>query len=195
MYPSTPAQIALFVLAAATLGSAASQAGPSTSNAKQVLGDVAARKSCRSFVQAFYAGYLRKVRPDHAPANVAITYQPGAISPELKRRLSEELAAAASYNEHQVGLAFDPYLFTQDIADACAVENVRRKGSSYLADVYSVWSGKRDETPTVIAELVQRRGRWQFVNFHYGIPRARMDGNNLLNVLRDLRQERRKQKR
>jgi hypothetical protein len=49
-----------------------------------------------------------------------------------------------------------------------------------------VWSGKKHEKTDVVAVVVQKNGRWLFVNFDYP------EGRDLLAVLKSLRESRQK---
>ena len=50
----------------------------------------------------------------------------------------------------------------------------------------SVRAGKKNEKESVVAELSPANGGWQFVNFHYE------ESQNLMSILKTLRDEREK---
>lgn len=150
--------------------------------------------SCRSFVQTFYNGYVRRFsQTNRAPLkNAPVNYQPAALSAELRQRLREDYAAAEKSPGEIVGLDFDPILNAQDIAERFEAGAVRRKGRSYLVEVFGLWGGKKNKKPDVVPELVFQNGRWVFVNFHYGVGGKPSERDDLLHILRQLREDRRK---
>jgi hypothetical protein len=107
-------------------------------------------------------------------------------------RSGRNFAASAKSPDEIVGLDFDPFLNAQDKAERYVVGNVSLKQDRYLAEVYGLWSGKKNKTPDVIPELMFQGGRWTFLNFHYvyteegKAPRR----DDLLNLLKGLRKER-----
>jgi hypothetical protein len=145
-------------------------------------------RSCRTFVQAFYDGYLREVNKENVSSDLTLKYRPSALSRELRRQLAEDSAAQDKSPEYIVGLDFDPFLNAQDTADRYVTGAVRRRGSSYRVEVYGYWNGKKNAKPDVVPELAYQAGRWTFVNFHYGTKPS----ENLLSILKELREERKK---
>lgn len=151
------------------------------------------KASCKQFVQGFYTWYLAKSKapakkgaPD--PLEVALKTHAAEFSPELTKRLKEDLAASAKSPDGIVGLDFDPILNAQDNGDKYEAQTVTSKGNSYLVDVVSTWNGKKEAHPTVQPELVQiAGGKWQFVNFYYYEDKKKDD---LLHILKGLREER-----
>jgi hypothetical protein len=131
---------------------------------------------------------LKKPGPLSDPTT---TYRPEALSRSLLRQLKEDRAAAKRNPGEIVGLDFDPILNAQNLADRYVVGAVRKVGSSYRVDVYAVLSGRKNRQPDVVPELVRQAGKWTFVNFHYGSGKDRSD---LLSILKELRQERLKQR-
>jgi hypothetical protein len=65
---------------------------------------------------------------------------------------------------------------------------VTRKGDHYLVEVYGVTPDKTDANPAVVAELVFQSGRWIFVNFHYPGNVVSSGNENMVSVLRRLRE-------
>ena len=146
--------------------------------------------SAKHFAQEFYSWYVRTAQNEHAaPAwDFALKHRSSAFSPELLRALKEDSAAQANSPGEIVGLDFDPFLASQDPEDRYEVGKVTQKGKSYWVEVYGVRSGKRIEPAAVLAELLRRNGHWTFVNFHYPGPY----GNDLLSILKLLREDRQK---
>jgi len=149
--------------------------------------------SCRAFVQKFYDQYRSFAQKEHKgrACDLAVRARPSLFSPELRRRLEADSAAQARSKEEIVGLDFDPFLNAQDFASRYVVRNVVRHGQGYRAEVYGSNEGKQGTKPDVMPELVRRGSGWMFVSFHYpgadGHPKS-----DLLSVLRQLREDRRK---
>lgn len=150
--------------------------------------------SCRAFVQRFYDWYLRLSEKEKklSPSDLALRSHASWFSRELKRRLAEDSTAAAKSPGEIVGLDFDPFLNAQDTPQRCVVKRVTSKGGSYRAEVHRVESGKTVQDPAVVPELIQRGGQWTFVNFHYPSTDGPRHEDDLLNVLKRLREDRKK---
>lgn len=147
--------------------------------------------ACRKAVQEFYNWYVpRMMREVRVSArDQALMTRPRNFSPELRRRLAEDGAAAAKSPDEIVGLDFDPFVNSQDPASRYVAKRVYRVGNGYRVEVHGVIDGKANAKPDVIPELAQSRGRWTFVNFHYPAEGAEPK-TDLLNVLRVLRNSR-----
>lgn len=126
------------------------------------------------------------------PSDLEIKARPGNFSRELRRRLAEDMAAASRNKDEIVGLDFDPYLNSQDMADRYVVRKVVRAGQRYRAEVHAVTEGKQTATPVVIPELVRTGSGWMIVNFLYRNPENAADKSDLLSILSQLRADRRK---
>ena len=138
--------------------------------------------SARAFVEGFYRWYVPQALGDSASAAwvLALERRPTAFDGDLARLLRAESAAQARCAE-LVGIDFDPFLDTQDPADAYVVGEISRQGRHYWAPIFALQSGKRSDKPDVRVELSEHNGRWFFVHFHYP------DGTNLLKLLRSPR--------
>jgi hypothetical protein len=127
--------------------------------------------SCHRFAQGFYDWYVSqvfKVGDREAPWHVALKYEGDSFSRELARSLRASDAEAKA--EGDPVLDFEPILNTQDPAEHYVVRTVRVSHNQCLADVYGVWTRpvpNNGQTLNVVAELVSKKGRWVFVNFHY----------------------------
>jgi hypothetical protein len=149
---------------------------------------------CRRFVQKFYDWYVDGPRKQIG-FEMAIAKKPGSFSRELLRGLREDAAAQRKSPGELVGLEFDPFLNSQDTAERYQVGKVIRKGGRFLAEVYAHYrGGNKPMQPAVVAELRSERGRWVFVNFHYGKGKTESKNENLLSVLAVLRKDRAKGK-
>jgi hypothetical protein len=151
-------------------------------------------RSCRAFVQQFYDQYLRMadLGGREAPDERIMRRHPAWFSPELRRAMAEDLAAAKRSPGEIVGLDFDPFLNAQDVAKRYTARRVSRQGGSFIVDVYASWDPKKPADVAVVPELARRGGRWTFVNFRYPAHEKGEKESNLLQVLRELRAERRK---
>lgn len=167
---------------------------PVTNTAAQPSAPRAGEASCRSFVQKFYDWYVRLAAKAHKipSCDLAMKTRPSAFSRELRQRLAEDSAAQAKVKDLIVGIDFDPFLNAQDFADRYLAQKVTRRSESYLVEVHGITAGKRNQRPDVIPELVQRNGRWTFVNFHYPPGEDGSGKSDLLTILKQLREERRK---
>ena len=102
------------------------------------------------------------VRSWNAPLKLA----PPPFSPELTKLLRGDAVAQAECKE-LVGLDFDPFLYTQDPAQAYVIGKITHTGPDYRAEIYSVDHGVQSKEPGLIAEFTQEKGRWSFTNFYY----------------------------
>lgn len=152
--------------------------------------------ACRRAVQEFYDWYLpRLMREVRVTAREqALNARPQNFSAELHRGLAEDLAAAKKNPDEIVGLDFEPLVNSQDPAAKYVAKKVSRAGKGYRVEVHAVVDGKASEHPDVIAEVVLQKGHWTFVNFHYPSEDAKEPGTDLLKLLRQLKEDRRKQK-
>ena len=159
----------------------------SYSSRAQVKSGQEVTESLRGFVQDFYDWYVPKALSDNVgPAwNLALQTKSSAFSLQLVQSLREDSAAQTKAKKQIVGLDFDPFLNSQDPGEHYEVGKIRQQGESYWVDIHSVWSGKKEKNPSVVAELIPKNGSWIFVNFHY------QEGGDLLAILKKLRESRR----
>jgi hypothetical protein len=143
--------------------------------------------SCREFVESFYHWYIPKAFDAQGDSwNRALKRRRSSFSRELYRNLSEDFEAQAKASGELVGLDFDPFLGGQDLRDKYVFSSAKRDGSMCQVEIHGVSSGKKENDPDVIPELILSDGKWIFVNFHYR-------HSNLLGVLKNLREMRKKQ--
>jgi hypothetical protein len=147
-------------------------------------------KSCREFVETFYAWYVAKAL-SHGPVpawDLALRYRPYVFSSKLLQELSEDSDAQKKAPGDLVGLDFDPFLATQDFpAERYVAERITVKDGRYWVEVHGVRRGKESESPDVTPELIFKNGRYIFVNFHYQDPSRPGWSWDLLRELNDLR--------
>jgi hypothetical protein len=147
-------------------------------------------KGCLHFAQAFYNWYVAEVFKDFGirdsgdPWHAALKYKGNPFSPELTQALIDSEAEAKVDGDPV--LDFDPILNSQDPAEHYVVKKVTYKNGHYWVEVYGVWSRpvapEEEKRPQVIAEVIFKDGRWQFVNFHYP-DSTHPDSTNLLSIL------------
>ena len=139
-----------------------------------------AGNSPREFVEQFYKWYVPLALNDQTNRSwdAALKLAPPPFSPQLTKLLREDAHAQAECNE-LVGLDFDPFLYTQDPAQAYVVGKITEAGQNYRAELYSVDYGLRSKKPDLVAEFRQEEGHWLFVNFDYLSPKG-----DLLTVLK-----------
>jgi hypothetical protein len=139
-------------------------------------------------VRKFYAWYVPATpQGKWRSCDAVLKERSSLMTSELSRALKEDFEAQSREKDEIVGLDFDPFLATQDPCERYEVGKATGKGKGYSVEVYAVCEGKRRDKPDVIAELVPKDGTWVFANFRY--PREQ---NDLLRVLKELRQERHK---
>ena len=158
------------------------------------------QQSCLDFVQAFYDWYV----PTWLTSNLKSTatlerwnksrdplkFKAQLFSPELARWLKEDYAAQAKVEGDIVGIDFNPFIGgNAGPLGRYVVGKLTRNGERYRVKIYCVVSGKKDKVPSVEPELVFKAGRWLFVNFRY--PDGK-EGDDLMSILKLLREERRK---
>lgn len=148
-------------------------------------------ESCNRFVQAFYDWYVKQTGSSGG-IEATLKRRRADFRPDLVRALNEDLAASKKHPGEIVGLDFDPFLAAQDVAMRYVTGKVTQKGESYFVPVYGFWDGKKHAKPDVTPELTYQHGKWVFVNFHYAKDPKHPENENLLAVLRALRDQRRK---
>jgi hypothetical protein len=120
---------------------------------------------------------------------VTLRQKRSSFSPELVKGLKEDLKASEKSTAEIVGLDFDPFLNTQDIAERYLVGKITPKGDHYWVEVFGVWNGQKNSNPDVVPELAFEKGQWIFTNFHYGKTDIPVN-ENLLSVLQTLKKDR-----
>ncbi len=159
--------------------------------------DTQAQASARDFVQKFLDWYLpvatsldRKERK----VLVALKRKRDSFDPSLADALRKDEEAQEADHDYIVGFDADPFLSGQDTCDRYVATKVSKKGASYMVDVRGEGGCEEYGAPEVVAEVVQRDGRWIFVNFHYprvqkDFPRVKADLRSMLKRLADARAE------
>jgi hypothetical protein len=108
--------------------------------------------------------------------------------------MKQDADAQAKNPGEIVGIDFDPFLNGQDFAQKYVVGKVTHKGDRYRVEVFGIWNGKKDEIPSVVPELMYSNGQWRFMNFYYHRDPKKPSEDDLLSVLRALREERKRAK-
>jgi hypothetical protein len=149
-------------------------------------------QSCQHFAQQFYDWYVpftEKQLPMPA-SDVALRRKTTVFSAELLHSLRIDSEAQARVKGELVGIDFDPFLGSQDPADHYEARHaISQRGACSV----EIWRSSPTDTaaklnePEAVAELKQQNGHWQFVNFRYAVG-----GPDLLHLLANLREERRK---
>lgn len=156
------------------------------------------RESLHAFVQGFYDWYVPKALSDSSvpPSEIALKERSSVFGPQLAAALREDYAAQAKAPGEIVGLDFDPFLNTQDPCERYEVGTGTQKGDTYLVDVYAICSGKKSSVADVVAELLPKGNRWEFINFRYPNQAKQYPNSaDLLSILKMQREERRKSSR
>ncbi len=166
------------------LGTTATAQSPNRSQAEE---------SCRRFAQQFYNWYVPFTQKRlHMPAfNMALQRRAEVFSPELLQALRTDAQAQARVKGEIVGLDFDPFVGSQDPADHYEARQPTLNGGKCSVGVWRASPTDRAaklNRPEAVAELKIQNGRWRFVNFRYSIG-----GPDLLRLLANLREERRRQ--
>jgi hypothetical protein len=144
----------------------------------------------RRFAQEFYDWYVTILeRRDGTSWQVTKRERGAAFAAQLAQALDEDQAASAQNADEIVGLDFDPFLATQEPEDRYRAGRATRKDDRCRVEVFGLRKGKRVRSkPDVVPELEPNGDRWRFVNFHYP------QGEDLLGVLKQLREDREKSK-
>lgn len=151
--------------------------------------------SCKTFVQSFYAWYLQKMNEAFKKrirvTDLVLKERPEAFDKELSLRLKEDSEAQDRVKDDIVGLDFDPVFGGQDTCTPYDFKKVAIKNDACTVEVFSSpRCPPKSDKPDVVPELVERNGKWVFVNFRY--PRSG-ETDDLLTILRKLRDDRKKQ--
>lgn len=120
----------------------------------------------------------------------ALRLRPKLLNHELLTLLKDDSAAQANADEI-VGLDFEPFFNSQDPSPKFIVQHVVINSGHCRAFVRGVEQGVERER--VEPELIQRSGKWIFVNFHYPDSKYPVD-ENLISILKMNRDERNKTK-
>jgi len=148
-------------------------------------------ESCRKFVESFYAWYVPRVQKTPDLPILALKQKPEAFAPALRSALQADFEASAKVKDDIVGIDYDPFLGSQDLAERYDLRNVAIKNDSCFAEIWGKWPAnpgdRQQPRPDAIAELKLDGETWQFVNFSY--PYDDMD---LMGNLAELRKEREK---
>jgi hypothetical protein len=146
--------------------------------------------SCRRFVQEFYDWYIPFTQTEAGgrPSDIALRQRASLFNPDLLRALKSDSEAQARSKE-LVGLDLDPFAGS-DPADHYEARRVTCKDARCSVDL---WRASPTDTaaktgkPEIVAVVALTRGHWEFQNFLY--PDL---GSDLVSVLTELREERRK---
>ena len=139
--------------------------------------DDASETSARSFVQGFYDWYLgqvltgaaRQLKNNSAKGFDfidAIRRRPNWFSPDLRRLLEEDVAAASRCKGDVVGLDWDPFLESQDPAPGYTASKVEKTANGFRV---SVDQHNKDvggiRNPAAQADVTFVDHHWMFVDF------------------------------
>jgi hypothetical protein len=133
--------------------------------------DDVSEASAKAFVQGFYDWYVGKVlRASGRGAGYsfidAVRQRPDGFSPELKRLLEEDVAAASKCKGDVVGLDWDPFLETQENPGTYAVGKVEKTAQGFRVSVDLKDAKARGaRNPAAQADVAFVGGHWQFVDF------------------------------
>jgi len=149
----------------------------------------ATETSCRQFVQQFYDWYLLKAKSSNDRASDLVLKEKSyVLSRELAKQLKEDSAAQNRAKGELVGLDFDPFLNTQDPSfEKCVTGKVVVQAAACRAEVTCNFPGPQGDKSVIKPELTFNGSQWLFVNFHYHFDSG---DDNLLNILKGLREER-----
>jgi hypothetical protein len=125
----------------------------------------------RTFVQGFYGWYAAKVlASSHRQSGFgfidAVRQRPTWFSPELKRLLEEDVAAASKCKDDVVGLDWDPFLESQETPGSYTVGKVEKTAQGFRVSVDLKDAKARDaRNPAAEADVAFVDDHWQFVDF------------------------------
>lgn len=131
----------------------------------------ASEAGARAFVQGFYDWYAGRMLAASKSTSGqgwgftdGIRGRPDSFSPELKRLLEEDYAAARKCPGDVVGLDWDPFLETQDAPGAYTVGKVEKTAQGFRMSIDDRKT-KGVRNPVAQAEVAFIRGHWMFVDF------------------------------
>ena len=131
----------------------------------------ASEASARAFVQGFYDWYAGKVVAASKGKSAAgygfidaVRQRPHGFSPELKRLLEEDVAAASKCPGEVVGLDWDPFLETQESPGAYAVGKVEKAAPGFRVSVGDR-KARGVRNPVAEADVAFVGGHWRFIDF------------------------------
>jgi hypothetical protein len=151
------------------LSPAGASAAPNPSAAAVVT--FASEAGARAFVQGFYDWYVGKVIVASKKGSGygfidAVRQRPDWFSPELKRLLEEDVAAASKCKGDVVGLDWDPFLETQENPGTYAVGKVEKTAQGFRVSVDLKDAKARGaRNPAAQADVAFVGGHWRFVDF------------------------------
>ena len=122
--------------------------------------------------------------------DVALQREPSVFSIDLLHALKIDSEAQARAKGELVGLDFDPFLGSQDPASHYEARHAAMTGATCSIEVWRATptdTAAKMDRPEAVAELKRLNHQWQFVNFRYAVG-----GPDLLHLLANLREERRK---
>jgi len=146
----------------------------------------------KTFVQTFYDWYAATQQnfKKTMELETVMKKKVADFTPELNKRLNEDIAAQKKSPDELIGLDFDPFLSTNsEPYTKYLATKVTQKGDAFLVEVHGVAKGKTLNKATVTPEVKRIKGKWQFANFHYGKSEF-PENENLLSVLKVLKKGR-----
>lgn len=163
-------------------------ASANSTNAQPAQGS----EGAKSFVQTFYDWYAGTQQDMNKPMELEAVMKKKAadFSPELRKKLNDDIAASKCAEGEIVGLDFDPFLSTNaEPYKKYTATKVTQKGDAFLVEMHGVSKGKTLTKPAITPEVKQIKGKWQFANFHYGKSKF-PENENLMSVLKELKKSR-----
>ncbi len=132
----------------------------------QEVGVAAAQRSCRNFVESFYAWYVPRVWKglDTPPFSAALKDRSSAFSSELFRWLLEEVEAE---RKGAGGLESDPFLNRRSLPERAIVGAVSATAENCRAEVYGDAAAMKSGKPDLVPEMKFEYGHWFFMDFVY----------------------------
>jgi hypothetical protein len=143
-------------------------------------------QQCTEFVREFYDWYVPKIRISVEKKweidvfEFALKQRRAAFGSELFHQI--EISKAEAERTQDPYIDFDPIVNSQEVQDGYTLGTTEQEGDTCSSEIFGVYSGKKDTSTAVVAELKSKNGRWFFVNFHY--PSNNGVNENLLSILR-----------
>jgi len=148
-----------------------------------------AQVSAKGFVQKFLDWYVPMATAserEELPACIrAINQKKAIFDRTLVEALQRDWEAQDASPDFIVGLEGDPFLDAQDPCNRYVATRVVKKDQSFMVDIDGAGDCAERGSEHFVAEVVQRNGRWIFVNFHY--PRVQTDVRSMLKRLAETR--------
>jgi len=159
-------------------------AGGSSTIASTVNADA---NSAGAFVQDFYDWYAPMAyrQKNSLPWETAITLKSDLFSTRLSLALKRDKYTIANLDGSYTGMDSDPFLNTDNPCEHYVVADTVEYDKGFRVGMQAICNGKLRPKVVVQAEVVWKKDKWLFANFHYP------ESGDLFDMLKRLQKKRR----